>query len=93
MSLSIWNIFALGVEFSFLLVHFLCNNWYVRGIVIWPILAVIPVADNKCGKGVSGTRRPYKFLCCNIATGKMELELHVTNTPDNVRIAVPTGKR
>ena len=46
-TLPIWNIFSLGVEFSFLLVHILCNNWYVRGIVIWTILAVIPEADKK----------------------------------------------
>jgi hypothetical protein len=46
MTLTVWNEFPFRVEFSFLMVHILCNHWYVRGIVIWSILAVIPGEEN-----------------------------------------------
>ena len=47
MTLTVWNEFPFRVEFSFLVVHILCNHWYVRGIVIWSILAVIPGEEKK----------------------------------------------
>ena len=42
MTFSAWDIFALHVKLSFLVVHVLRNDWYMGGIVIWAILTMIP---------------------------------------------------
>jgi hypothetical protein len=58
---SVWNIFALLVKFSFLLVHVLRNHWYVRGIVIWPILTMIPGSRARSQKHVMGVQSTNKL--------------------------------
>jgi hypothetical protein len=44
-ALSIRNVFALRIKLSFHVVHVCCNHGYVRSVVIWSILTMIPVGS------------------------------------------------